>query len=221
MKTQTKRELPGIETIEQQLNWRYATKSYDPSKKISAEDWAALKSSLRLAPSSYGLQPYKFFVVESDDLREQLKAYAWGQSQITDASHLVVLAYKKTLNDSDVEEFIKRIGQGWGQSREELAAYENTVKGSVQKATDGGYIETWNSRQTYIALGFLLETAALLGIDATPMEGFDAENFNDILGLDDYSAVAVCALGYRDADNDWLVRKEKIRKPESELFEVK
>lgn len=221
MKTQTKRELPTVETIEQQLNWRYATKSYDPSKKISAEDWAALKSSLRLAPSSYGLQPYKFFVVESQDLRDQLKAYAWGQSQITDASHLVVLAYKKEISDSDVEEFIKRIGNGWGQSREELAGYENTVKGAVQKATDGGYIDTWNSRQTYIALGFLLETAALLGIDATPMEGFDAENFNDILGLDDYSAVAVCALGYRDADKDWLMRKEKVRKSEAELFEIK
>ena len=93
------------------------------------------------------------------------------------------------------------------------------LKATARKAVEGGYIETWNSRQAYLALGFLLETAALLGIDATPMEGFDAVQFNEILGLEDYSAVVIAALGYRSAEGDWLTNLAKVRKPESELIE--
>jgi nitroreductase len=221
MQARAQRELPAREVILEQLNWRYATKRYDPSRKISAEDWQALRSALTLAPSSFGLQPYKFVVVENKDLREKLREAAWDQPQFTDASHLVVFAYKKTLNDSDLKSFADRIGKGWGQTSEQNAQLEATVKGAANKAVDGGYMETWNSRQVYIALGFLLETAALLGIDATPMEGFDAAKFNESLGLDDHSAVVVCALGYRDADSDWLASKSKVRKDGAELFEVK
>ena len=93
------------------------------------------------------------------------------------------------------------------------------MKGAAKKATDGGYIEVWNSRQAYIALGFLIETAALMGIDATPMEGFDPQQFNEILGLTDYSAVAIAAVGYRDAENDWLAPLPKVRMPREVLVE--
>lgn len=150
------------DAILERLNWRYATKSYDAAKKISAEDWHALEQSLILAPSSYGLQPYKYIVVSDSAVREKLRAAAWGQAQVTDASHFVVFAYKKSLTESDVESFIERVVKVRGGSREAMADYENMIKGSARKATDGGFIETWNSRQSYIARGFLLETAALL-----------------------------------------------------------
>lgn len=206
------------ENILDKLKWRYATKAFDPTKKVSDADWEVLEESLTLAPSSYGLQPYKFIVVEDPAVREKLKAAAWGQSQLTDASHLVVLAYKKVLTDADVERYVDRIVEVRGGSRELLADYENLMKGSAKKAVDEGYIETWNSRQAYIALGFLLETAALLGIDATPMEGFDAGQFNEILGLTDYSAVAICPVGYRNAEGDWLAPLPKVRFPKEELI---
>ena len=206
------------ETILESLNWRYATKQYDSSRKVSDADIATIEEAISLAPSSFGIQPYKFIVVTDPEVREKLKAAAWGQTPITDASHLVLFAYKKTLSDGDIEHFVDRIVEIRGTPREALLDYENIMKGSAKKAVDGGYIETWNSRQAYIALGFLLETAALLGIDATPMEGFDPAQFNEILGLTDYSIVAVAALGYRDAANDWLAPLAKVRKPEHEIF---
>lgn len=219
MKAEQEKEKIAKEKILESLNWRYATKIYDKNRKISAEDWETLEDALTLAPSSFGLQPYKFIVITDEKLREKLKAAAYGQTPITDASHLVVFAYKKTLSESDIEHFIERIAEVRGQTRESLADYENMLKGSVKRAIDGGYIETWNSRQPYIALGFLLETAALLGIDATPMEGFDAAQFNEILGLEDYSAVALAAVGYRDAENDWLAPLPKVRFPKAELID--
>lgn len=222
MKTQLKSETISkdsiAEKITEKLNWRYAAKSYDREKKIAAENWSALENALALAPSSFGIQPYKFIVVKNEQIREKLRAAAWGQPQLTDASHLVVFAYKKVLTDADIEHYIDRIAAVRGQHRETLADYEQVMKDSAKKAYDEGYIETWNSRQAYIALGFLLETAALLEIDATPIEGFDAAQFNEILGLTDYSAVVVAALGYRDAENDWLAGLAKVRMPKDELI---
>ena len=206
------------ESILEQLNWRYAVKTYDAAKKVSEADWAILEESLSLAPSSYGIQPYKFIVITDPETREKLKPAAYGQTQIIDASHLVVVAFKKTLNDEDIEHFVDRIIEVRGQDRESLAQYEADMKGAAKRSVDAGKIESWNSRQAYIALGFLLETAALLGIDATPMEGFDAEQFNEILGLTDFSAVVLAAVGYRDADKDWLAPLPKVRKPLNELI---
>jgi nitroreductase len=209
------------ETILNQLNWRYAVKKFDAGRKISEEDWRVLEQSLILAPSSFGLQPYKFIVVKDEALKEKLRPAAWGQTQITDSSHLVVVAYKKVLAEKDVEHFVDVISKTRGQSAESLADYENIMKNSARNAVENGTIETWNSRQAYIALGFLLETAALLGIDACPMEGFDAAQFNEILGLEDYSSVALCALGYRDTENDWLAPLAKVRLPKDELIETR
>jgi len=211
--------LQNRETILEQLNWRYAVKKFDSSKRVSDEDWNVLEQSLILAPSSYGLQPYKFIVVTDENLKRELTPAAYGQTQIADCSHLVVIAYKKALNDADVEHFVERIVEVRNVSRESLKEYEDTMTGSARKAVDENYIETWNSRQAYIALGFLLEAAALLGIDATPMEGFNAAQVNEILGLTDYSAVVLCAVGYRDAENDWLVNLPKVRFPVEELIQ--
>lgn len=201
------------------LNWRYATKTYDPSKKIPAADWATIEEAISLAPSSFGIQPFKFVVITDPATREKLKPAAYGQTPITDASHLVAFAYKKSLSDADIEHFVDRISEVRGAPRETLLDYGNVMKGSAKRAVDGGYIETWNSRQVYIALGFLLETAALLGIDATPMEGFDPAQFNEILGLTDYSVVALAAVGYRDGEHDWLAPLAKVRKPDHEIIQ--
>lgn len=210
---------PNGETILEHLNWRYATKNYDATKKISDADWETLEQSLILAPTSFGIQPYKFIVVTDQALKEKLKPAAWGQAQITDSSHLVVFAYKKTLSDADIDHYVERIVEVRGTPREMLAEYEGVMKNAAQNSVEAGTVETWNSRQAYIALGFLLETAALLKIDATPMEGFDAAQFNEILGLEDYSAVVICAVGYRNAEADWLANLPKVRFSKEELIQ--
>lgn len=218
MEVKSEKENLSNEALLEQLNWRYATKGYDKTKKVSDEDWETLETALTLAPSSFGIQPYKFIVITDQEMKEKLKPAAWGQSQITDSSHLVVITYKKVLTDADIEHFVDRIVEVRGVPRETLTDYENIMKGSAKKAVDGGYVETWNSRQAYLALGFLLETAAIMGIDATPMEGFDPAQFNEILGLTDYSAVVLAAVGYRDAENDWLANLPKVRFPKEELI---
>ena len=207
------------ETILEQLNWRYAVKKFDATRKVSDEDWNVLEHSLTLAPSSYGLQPYKFIIVTDQALKEKLAPAAYGQTQVADCSHLVVVAYKKVLTDADVAHYVDRIVEVRNAPRESFKDYEDTMKASAQKALHEGYIETWNSRQAYIALGFLLETAALLEIDACPMEGFDPARFNKILGLTDYSAVVLCPVGYRDAENDWMANLPKVRLLTEELID--
>lgn len=208
------------QAILEHLKWRYAVKNFDAARKISDADWAILEDALTLAPSSFGIQPYKFVVVTDQATKEKLLPAAYGQTQVTDGSHLVVFAYKKILTDADIEHFVERIVEVRGTPRASLSEYENTMKHSAKNAVEGGTVETWNSRQAYIALGFLLQTAALLEIDATPMEGFDAAQFNEILNLKDYSAVVVCALGYRDAEKDWLANLPKVRMPKKELFQT-
>ena len=212
-------QLSQGEAILDSLNWRYAVKAYDTARKVSEADLKILEDAILLAPSSFGIQPYKAFIISDPDVREKLKPAAYNQPAVTDASHLIVFAFKKTLTESDVDQFVGRISEVREQSRESLAGLESSVVATVRKAVDGGYIETWNSRQAYIALGFLLETAALLNIDATPMEGFDSQKVNEVLGLTDHSAVALAAIGYRDAESDWLAPLKKVRKPKGELIE--
>jgi nitroreductase len=208
------------EKIIEQLNWRYAVKKFDAGRRIPDEDWNVLEHSLILAPSSYGLQPYKFIVVTDENLKRELTPAAYGQTQIADCSHLVVVAYKKVLTDADVEHYVDRIVEVRNAPRESFKDYEQTMKATAQKAVHEGTIETWNSRQAYLALGFLLETAALLEIDACPMEGFNPAEFNRILGLEeDYSAVVLCPLGYRDRENDWLANLPKVRFTKEELID--
>ncbi len=206
------------EKVLEQLNWRYAVKKFDAGKKVSDKDWETLENALTLAPSSFGLQPYKFVVITDQETKEKLTPAAYGQTQIADCSHLVVVTYKKVLTDEDVEHFVERIVEVRNTPREALKEYEDTMKGAAKNAVEKSYIEAWNARQSYIALGFLLETAALLEIDSCPMEGFDTKKVDEILDLKDYASVALCAVGYRDAENDWLESLAKVRFPKSELI---
>lgn len=205
--------------IQEALEWRYATKRFDATKKISAQDWKTLTESLALAPSSYGLQPWKFLVVENPEVREKLKPVSWGQSQVTDASHYVVLVARDGVDEKFVQDYINRVASVRGIPTETLDGYkgmmiENLAKGPKDK------ISQWTKRQVYIALGFVLETAALLKIDATPMEGFDPAAYDKILGLEGtgWNSVVTVALGYRHAEDGFQALK-KVRNEHSALIE--
>jgi nitroreductase len=206
--------------IENALDWRYATKAYT-DRKVSDEDWAALKRAIHYAPSSFGLQAYKVMVVEDSELRARLREAAFGQPQVTDASHLLVFTVRKDLSHDDTDRFIRRNMEVRGAPREALATLETMVDQVIDMQVSMDHVTDWNARQAYIALGFLLETAALLGIDASPMEGFLPAKFDEILGLTDHTTVVMAAVGYRNAASDWLAPLKKVRWREEDLFEVR
>ncbi|MGB7084833.1 MAG: NAD(P)H-dependent oxidoreductase [Phormidesmis sp.] len=198
--------------IIKRLNWRYATKKFDPNQKISADDWQALEQSLVLAPSSFGQQPWKFFVIRNPDIRQQLLEHAWNQSQVVDASHFVVLAIKTGIDDDDVDRYIDRVVEVRQTPKGKLEGLESAIKGFLQDPPYPLQPDAWSARQLYIALGFFLYSAALLGIDACPMEGFIPDKFDEILGLSSqgYAATVLCAVGYR-AEADQLADMAKVR----------
>ena len=203
----------------EQLNWRYATKQFDPQRKIDAQDWATLEDALRLSPSSGGLQPWKFVVVTDPALRVRLQAASYGQAQLADASHLVVFAAKKNFDEADVDAHIKRVAEVQGVSTETLAPIRNMLVGGIVKSMDATARDAWARNQTYIALGNLLTSAALLGIDACPMEGFDRAQYDEILGLSakGLASAVIATLGYR-SPTDKYAAAPRIRFPKNELF---
>src|SRR6185295_18822783 len=152
-------------------------------RKISDQDWATIEQALLLTPSSGGLQPWKFIVVTDPAARANLLPASYGQPQITDASHLVVFAAKKNFSEADVDAFIRRTAATRGVPVESLAAYRDMLVGGIVKSMDEPARDAWARNQAYIALGNLLTSAALLGIDACPMEGFDRTQYDEILGL--------------------------------------
>ncbi|MGE9746499.1 NAD(P)H-dependent oxidoreductase [Bdellovibrio bacteriovorus] len=206
-------------TIQDALEWRYATKKYDATKKISDADWTTLRNSLTLAPSSYGVQPWKFLVIENPDVRNQLKPVSWNQTQVTDASHYVVFLYKEKMDADFVQKFINRVAEVRSAPLEALDGYKNMLIENLVKAPEEK-IRVWSQRQAYIAMGFLLQTAALLKIDATPMEGFDPAAYDKILGLEGsgWKTVATVALGYRHQE-DALQNQKKVRFTEDDLIQ--
>lgn len=181
------------------LQWRYATKQFDATRKIDAEQWNAIEESLILTPSSFGLQPWKFLVVADPAIRSELRAASWNQPQVTDASHLVVLTTRTDLTQSDIDAWINRMAEVQGCPTENFAPLAGMISGfSSSMSTDTR--RAWNSRQVYIALGQLMTTAAMLGIDTCPLEGIDPAAYDRALGLENsgYATVVACALGYRD-----------------------
>ncbi len=199
----------------EQLNWRYATKQFDATRKIPADQWAALEDALVLSPSSFGLQPWAFVVVDDPKVREELKAASWNQTQITDASHLVVFAARTDVTAEDLDRFFARIAEVRGVPQESLAAYRGMIDGSILQARDTPARAIWTARQVYIALGTLLNSAALMGLDACPMEGIDPVAYNRILGLEEkgLTALMVATVGYRSPEDGYAnlpkVRYEK------------
>ena len=184
------------------LKWRYATKIFDPRRKIPEALVDGLLDALVLSPSSFGMQPWKFIVVEDPALRARLQPHSWDQAQVTDASHFIVLAVRETVTAAHVDQWIARLAEVRGVSVETLAAYRVRMT-SFLSGMDDAQTFVWASRQAYIALGQLMTCAALLGVDSCPMEGFSPPAYDEALGLPGtgYRAVVACALGYRSADD--------------------
>jgi nitroreductase len=207
-----------MSTLLDNLNWRYATKKFDATKKISSEDLNTLKEAVRLSASSYGLQPYKVVIVENPEIREQLKAAAYGQTQITDASQLFIFANDLNAGAESVDAYIKNISETRGVPADALAGFADMMKGTIANLSQDAK-NIWTAKQTYIALGTLLAASAELKIDATPMEGFNAAAFNEILGFDKLglNAAVIATVGYRHGEDDTQHYK-KVRKSHEELF---
>jgi nitroreductase/dihydropteridine reductase len=202
----------------EKLNWRYATKKFDHTKKLSTEQLIDLLAAVRLAPSSVGLQSYKVLVVENPAIREQLRVAAHGQPQITEASQLIVFASETTLDEVYVKNFVDFVAERRQVTRENLEGYEQMILGNVNRRSEDQRL-AWSNKQAYIALGVLLTAAAEMGIDACPMEGFNAAQFDEILGLKEkgLSTAVIAAIGFR-AEDDHFSKLLKVRKPEEELF---
>ena len=201
------------------LNWRYATKKFDTTRKISPADWATLEDALLLTPSGGGLQPWKFIVVTEPVVRARLTPASYGQAQINDSSHLIVFAAKQNFSEADVDEHLKNLAQIQGAPLDALAPLRGMLIGSVVKAMDETARNAWARNQAYIALGNLLNSAALLGIDACPMEGFDRAQFDEILDLKAHglASAVIATLGYRLA-TDKYANAPKVRFPKEQVF---
>ena len=204
--------------IIEDLNWRYATKKFDSTKKITPDDLLTIQESLRLVPSSYGLQPLKYLFINDSSLRMQLKENSFNQSQITDASHMIVFCSLIDIKENHIDQYIENIAKTRSQEIEKIVGFGDYMKKEIFPM-DKSLLANWNSKQAYIALGQVLHTCAILRIDATPMEGFKADKYDEILGLTEQNlkSILVCAFGYRSSDdlNSSLL---KVRKSHNDLF---
>lgn len=201
------------------LHWRYATKVFDPAKKIPADVWGALEKTLVLTPTSYGLQPYQFLIVQDAAKRAALLPNSWGQKQVVDCSHYVVFTARTEMKEADVAKLIARISAVRGVPAASLDFYRDMMLGDVVNGPRGKFAHEWAARQCYIALGNLMTAAAVLGVDACPMEGIAPAEYDKILQLDGtgYKTVVALALGYRAA-GDKYASLAKVRYEAADLI---
>ena len=213
------------------LEWRYATKKFDPNRKVSNQDISTLKRAIQLAPSSYGFQLYKIIIVKDQATKESLVKHSYYQSHVRDCSHLFVFCSYKTVKPEHVDEFIDLMKEARTHDKEGMKQkLKSTAKMkaySVIAKTDLGSrdpkdAEEWMKRQCYIALGNLMATCAEMRIDSCPFEGFKSKEYDRILGLTDrnLTSAVLCPVGYRSPDDDHQHRT-KVRKPKERLFEEK
>ena len=201
------------------LRWRYATKVFDPTRKIPAETWETLKQALVLTPTSYGLQPYRFLVIESPAKRAELLVHSWGQKQVVDASHFIVFTVQTKVTQAQVDKLINYTSQVRQIPPDFLNSYRGMMLGDLVSGPRSKIAHEWAGHQAYIALGNLMTCAAVLGVDACPMEGFVPAEYDRVLGLNGtgYASVVCCALGYRSV-NDKYAGLAKVRYAEAELI---
>jgi nitroreductase len=210
------------EVLLRQLNWRYATKKFDPTKKIAAEDWATLEQALVLTPSSAGLQPWKFFVVTDPTMKTRLRPAAHQQSQTVDCSHFVVFTVRKDLGHEHVGRHVARMAEVRGVSAESLTKFHQMVTSNLERAREEARLDTWQTHQIYIALGNFITCASLLGIDTCAMEGIDPTLMDEILRLKEmgYTTVVACAAGFRAADDKYATTKKVRFKAEDVIVRI-
>lgn len=196
----------------QALEWRNATKKFDNTKKIDSETWSALERALILTPSSYGAMPYKFIVVQTQSLKDQLTAASYGQAQVSDCSHHVVFVAKEKMDAEHLKKYIAQIASVRGTKVEDLVGFEKMMNlNLVEKMSDEQSFK-WATNQAYIALGNFMTAAALMGVDACPFEGINSAKYDEILGLTGtgWKTVCACPAGYR-ADEDKYAALKKVR----------
>ncbi|MBX9626253.1 MAG: NAD(P)H-dependent oxidoreductase [Gemmataceae bacterium] len=200
------------------LKWRYATKKFDPAKTIPPDTWAVLEQALVLSPSSTGLQPWRFVVVTDPEVRKRLHPAAYNQPQILDCSHLVVFCGKTPPTVADADRHVAHTSRVRNVGPETLEGFRKMVVGAASRPPEQG--TAWAARQCYIALGVFLTTAAMIGVDACPMEGFDPAKFDEALGLKarGVGSIALAAAGYRHPD-DKYAHLPKVRFPADEVIE--
>lgn len=200
------------------LNWRYAVKKFDLDKKVTEEDLSKLLEATQLSASSYGLQPYQIFVITDKETREKLLPVTWDQKQVVDASHLIVFANKTSFGEELVDDYLHNVASTRGLSIEDLKGYGDFIKSKLNTLSDDEKAD-WTAKQVYLAFGNFLSAAAALKIDTCPMEGFESEEYNTILGLTEngLNAAVIAAVGYRSKD-DKAQNYPKVRKLKSELF---
>jgi len=204
--------------ILENLKWRYATKKFDSTHLLSESELNTIKEVIQLSPASFGLQPYKVLIVTNSEIREKLKAVSWNQPQVTDASALLVFVKNKNVDESEVDLFVENIINTRGVTKEMLAEYEGMMKHAISSQSDDQK-GNWVEKQIYLAVGNLLTSLSVLGIDSCPMEGFDRGQYDSILGLTETSSVIVCPIGKRDASDEYQ-NYPKVRKSTNDLFEI-
>ncbi len=206
------------ESVLNALQWRYATKQFDPSQSIDPALWSQLEESLVLTPSSFGLQPWKFVVVTDQPKREALVAHSWGQRQVADCSHLLVLAVPTQITAEDAARLIQATASTRGIDPASLEGYQKMIEGFLQ-SLDAAALKNWAIRQTYIALGQFMLAASLAGVDTCPMEGFSAPHYDEILGLTalGLTTAVLCPAGYRAVEDKYR-SLAKVRYPKEELL---
>ena len=202
------------------LRWRYATKQFDATRVIPAAVWNALEDALVLSPSSYGLQPWKFFVVTDSATKAALREHSWNQPQVTDCSHHVVFAIRSVIDAAYVEKFIAHTAKVRKAPVESLDFYKGMISSDIVEGPRSKWVQEWAARQAYIALGNFMTSAALLGVDTCPMEGLDPAKYDEILGLavQGFQTVVACPAGYR-AETDKYATAPKVRFDKAEMIQ--
>ncbi len=200
------------------LNWRYATKRMT-GEKISEEDLNIILEAIRLTPTAYGLQPFKVIATDNQELLDEIFEKSCPQIVVKQASHLLIFKAKKKLDEDYVEGYLRELKRARNATDEYIDGYRTKIRKVIENPAINKF--SWMIRQTYIALGFAMIAAAELGIDSTPIEGFNPTTLNELLGLntDVEEAVVLLTLGYRDAETDHLVDKPKVRKSMEKLVE--
>jgi nitroreductase len=204
----------------ERLTWRYAVKSFDPDRRIPHDDWAQLERALVLSPSSYGLQPWRFLVISDEAVRRELLTVSMGQTKVVDASHLVVFAARTAITVEDVRRWTERIGEVRKTPRSQLDKLQATIVGDLVEGPRAKQAAEWAKRQVYLALGVFVTSAAAIGIDVCPMEGFDPAGYDRILKLPEkgYTATVIATAGYRNP-TDREAGAPKVRFPDDEVVE--
>lgn len=199
------------------LNWRYAVKKFD-TKKLEENTVNEIIDAGLLTATSYGLQAYKVIVVKDEAIREQLIEHSWGQRQVKDASHLLVIASQKDVTNEEVDQYVDLISETRSISKENITGYGKFMSDTIGKMPSD-IKTTWLNKQTYIVLGTMMTACAIKGVDSCPMEGFNADEYDRILGLDKLGlrSCVLLPIGYRSEEDD-TQHLAKVRKPKSDMI---